>query len=101
MKIVTEIGPFKIFRSDDCFVVQNVQMPKFAHSHIKNFRSARWVCEMSMKKQVPYDMPVYLLQSLLRINDDETYCQKVTAVLEKRQRQKDWYFNSQKGIRRR
>lgn len=100
MKKVTELGPFIIFRSDDGYVVQNVTMKNFAHTHITNYRSARWVCDLSIAKKVPYDMPKYLLESLLRINDDEIYCNHVNDVLTARNRKKDWYYNSQKGPRR-
>lgn len=100
MTMIEKREYYKIFRSDDGYIVQNTLMEGFSHSHIKNLKSARWICELSLSKRLPHDMPRYLIVSLLRINDDEIYCQKIKDLLKAKNKKKDYYFNSNKGARK-
>lgn len=100
MNQVATIGHFKIYHADDGYVVHNPTMDGYAHSHISNIKSARWVFNLSMHKRVPNRMPKYLLISLLRVNNDEDYCRKIQDMISAKSKKKDMYFNSNKGVRK-
>lgn len=100
MILIEKYMHYKIFETDDGYIVQNTKMDGFAHSHIKNLNSARWICELSLTKRLPHDMPRYLIISLLRVNDDEVYCKKIEDLLHSKNHKKDMYFNSNKGVRK-
>lgn len=100
MEIVITKGDYDICQVDDGYIVHNRRMEGFAHSHIKNLKTAQWIVELSIKRKIPQDLPKYLIISLLRINDDEKYLMNINALLEKRKRKK-FYYNSQKGVRKR
>ena len=73
-------------------------MIDFAHTHIKNFNTAKYVIELSIHKKIPYDLPKYLVVSLLRINQDMGYITKLKEVLAKSK--KSMYYNVNKGLRK-
>lgn len=92
---------YKIYHSDDGYVLHNAAMPDFAHSHIKNFKAAVWIANLSLQKKVPHNIPTYLIGSLIRVNDDPKYLQKLNELLEaKINKRKSQYFNSNKGVRK-
>ena len=92
---------FKIYHADDGYILHNSDMEGFSHSHIKNFKTAVFIAELSIHKRLPHDLCKYLLVSLIRVNDDEEYCNKIQELLDaKKDKGKKYYFNSQKGVRR-
>lgn len=99
MKKLLSKGDYDIYQVDDGYVVHNRRMEGFAHSHIKNYKTATWIVDLSIKHKLPQNLPKYLVISLLRINDNEKYLININALLEKRNRKKI-YYNSQKGIRK-
>lgn len=100
MILVEKHKHYKIFETDDGYIVQNTEMEGFAHSHIRNLKSARWICELSVKQKLPHDMPEYLIKSIIRINKNEDYLCKAKDLLQAKQKKKDYYYNSNKGIRK-
>ena len=98
MELVERIKGFSIYRSSDGYIVQNEGMEDFAHTHLEGLPQARKVVKLSMAKKVPLDLPQYLLISLKRVNDDDLYIEKITQVLANKK--KKFYFNSNKGVRR-
>lgn len=94
-----ERNGYKVFKSDDCYIVQNCNIDGFVHSHIKNYKTCLWIIDLSIKKKCPFDLPKYLVISLIRLTNDEKYLQKLNGILDKKNRKKEHYFNSNKGVR--
>lgn len=97
MKLVYSKAEYDIYKSDDGYVVVNNTMDNFAHSHINNYRTAKWVVELSIKHKLPHNMPKYLIISLSRINNDPEYKRKIDELIKAKCRKKDFYYNPQKG----
>lgn len=87
---------YSINKTSNGYIVVNNEMPDFAHTHIRNIQSAKWMIELSLSKKCPYDMKDYFVHSLIRINDDELFLNKLNAILLKKKKKKDYYFNPQK-----
>ena len=98
LRMVSKRKQFVLFEADDGYVLQNVEMDDFAHTHLESWKMAMKLISYSMQKKVPHDLSRYLLISLLRINDDEEYCRKIEDLLDNKKR-KDMYFNPNKGMR--
>lgn len=81
-----------IFRAQDQFILQNMAMNGFAHTHIEHFETAKMLIDLSVHKRVPRHLSRYLLISLIRINDDEDYVNRISELLDN-QRRKDRYRN--------
>jgi len=94
-------GCFKVYHSDDGYILHNASMSGFSHSHIKNYKACIWIINLSLQKKIPHNIPKYLLVSLIRVNDDVEYLRKLNELLEaKEKKQKNQYFNSNKGVRK-
>ena len=100
MKRVYKNERYVIYRNDDGFIVQNILMPDFAHTHIDNFQTAKYIIRLSLQKRIPHDLSRYLMISLKRINDDEVYLRKINDLLENHKK-KDMYINVNKGVKKR
>lgn len=74
-------------------------MQDFSHSHVNNYKTSIWLIELSLKKKAPYNIPKYLLISLIRINSDEKYLKKLNEILEKKNNKREYYRNINKGFR--
>ena len=69
------------------------------HTHIYNYSTTLWIMRLYTNRKLPLHLrSEYLLNSLIRISNDEYYTQKVKTLLETRKHKgKQRYFNSQKG----
>jgi hypothetical protein len=92
-------GTYKIYHTKDGYILHNSGMDGFAHTHIKNYKIAVYLIQLSIHKKVPHHLSRYLIISLLRINSDEKYCRKIRDLLQNHKK-KDMYYNSSKGVRR-
>lgn len=70
------------------------------HTHLNNYNTALWIMKLYSSRKLPHDLrSKYLLQSLIRISDDETYTKKVEQLLEaKTKKSNNYYINVQKGV---
>lgn len=98
MELLEKVENYAIFHSEDGYIVQNLDMSGFSHTHLEGLPQAKKIIKLSRAKKVPFDLPRYLLISLLRVNSDESYLEKITQVMEIKK--KKFYFNSNKGVRR-
>ena len=102
MNQVWKKGKFKIYHADDSYILHNTHMDGFTHSHIRNFKTAVFIADLSEHKRIPHHLCRYLLISLLRVSDDVDYCDKIQELIDsKSNKTKQYYFNSQKGVSRR
>lgn len=97
-EILYEKENFIIFKSEnDGYIIQNLDIDNFAHSHIENYKTCQWMIELSLKKKCPYDIPKYLVISLIRLNNDEEYLRKLNEILNKKNKKKEKFIRVNKG----
>ena len=68
------------------------------HGHIKKLKTCKMLIELMEKEIVPDSD--YLRESVLRISLNEKYKEKVRNKI-KKDKNKIWYHNPNKGVRRR
>ena len=74
---------FIIVSMDNEYIVINKNKKfKAGHTHIKNFKTAKYLIDMVIHKRIPYHLPIYLLISLRRLSDDELYTYKINGLIE-------------------
>ena len=64
------------------FIVIN-KRKKFVegHSHIKTFKTAKYIVDLAIHNSMPYNLSPYLLTSLTRISENEAYKQKIFDLI--------------------
>lgn len=87
---------YNVYQLDDGYIIQNIYIEGFAHTHVNNYKTCLWLIELSVNKKCPYDIPRYLLISLIRINDDSKYLAKLYEILKKKSTKKEKYYNRKK-----
>ena len=95
--VIYEKGGYSILEMNKGYIVVNNNMNESAHTYIENLSTSMWIIDLSIQRKCPYNIPKYLVESLIRINTDENYLFKLNAILHKKQ--KDHYYNSNKGRR--
>jgi hypothetical protein len=66
------------------FIIHNTKKPfDEGHTHINNFDTAKFLIKLSIHKSVPDHLSNYLLESLIRINKDRKYIQKLKNIKNK------------------
>lgn len=83
-----------IIRIGDEYVVYN-KRKEFSngHSHIKNFKTAKYLIDMAISKRIPNHLSCYLLTSLIRISDDLKYQIKIQELIDVKKNKKQKYIN--------
>lgn len=99
MNQVWQKGNYKIYHSDDGYILHNASMDGFAHSHLKSFKMAVLIADLAEHKRIPHHLSRYLLISLIRVSNDSEYVRKVQDLLDNKSK-KDYYYNANKGVRR-
>lgn len=90
---------FVVYETEYGYIVQNILMDEFAHTHVNDRNDAIRLVWLSIGKKIPTRLNPYLLTSLKRINRDKTFLERIDARLEKRQ-QKQQYYNVNNGVRK-
>jgi len=85
-------GTFIIVDVKDGYIVVNKDKQfNEGHTHILNFKTAKYLIDMVMHSRIPYHLPDYLLISLQRLSADEKYREKIGELLENKQEHKQRY----------
>lgn len=64
------------------------------HSHLNNFRAAKYVLFLAEKQKLPNDLDSYRMMSLYRILEDGPFREKVLQLIQqKAQKRKSAYVN--------
>lgn len=87
---------FNIYKCKDSFILHNIEMPDFAHTHLNNYSACLKVIDLSLKLKIPNDLPPYLIISLIRVNNNSKYLQKLNELLENKKNKQE-YCNNMKG----
>jgi hypothetical protein len=88
---------FKVYHFKDEYILHNYRLAGFRHTHIRNYNTCMYLIRLSKKKKCPNDISNYLLESLLRINDDEEYCNRISNLLNYRKRKKKEQYRNNKN----
>jgi hypothetical protein len=85
---------FVIIRADAEFIVINKDKQfKDGHTHIRNFKTAKYLIDMVIHRRIPYHLPIYLLVSLRRLSADDIYTQKLQRLIAIKENRKQQYIN--------
>lgn len=79
MHRVYKRNEYVLYKCGGGYIVQNILMPGFAHTHLKSKDVAFRIIGLSISKKLPNDLSDYMLTSLLRVNNDRDYCLKINA----------------------
>lgn len=78
--------------SKNDFIVHNTHKD-FAegHTHINNFDTAKYIAYLALYKRMPKDnhLSIYLIESVIRISDDEVYTNKMKSLKQREIRKKE------------
>ena len=92
---------FVVYRFDNEYIVHNTtkEFHKY-HTHIKNYNTAKFIIDLAIKKSIPRDLNLYLLESVARITTDINYSSKIRDLIDvKKSKGKKYYYNVNKGIK--
>lgn len=53
-----------------------------SHSHLNNFKSAKYLIKLMQKEILPYDLDLYRLESICRVSKDGIYKDKALSLFE-------------------
>ena len=90
---------YNVYKVDNSFIVHNTDKEfKNGHTHINNFNTAKYIIKLSIHRSIPRHLSIYLLYSLIRINTDKFYIEKIQNLLDiKNNKTKNKYININKG----
>lgn len=84
------------------YVVHNSnETNEFLHSHVRNIKSAKLIIDLSINKRIRGDLPIYLMESVIRLTDNEEFREDYRRIKEQKiEKKRKYYFNSNKGLRK-
>lgn len=87
---------------EDYILINKRKKFKQGHTHLHNYKTAHWLTRLYKHKSIPRNLhSTYLLESLIRISDDDVYTTKIKELLEvRKQKKKPYYINVQKGSKK-
>lgn len=82
---VYQEGYFKVYRAGNNYIVHN---SKFlfdnAHTHVRTLNTAKRIIYCTANKIIPRTFPEYLLNSLIRVTDDDHFADEIETLIEVR-----------------
>lgn len=63
------------------------------HSHLNNFKAAKYVLFLATKEKIPNDLDTYRMTSLYRILEDSPFREKVLKKVQQKERTRNMYEN--------
>ena len=90
-----KVKNFGVYHSGCDYIVYNSNK-KFegGHTHIDSLKTAKYIVKLSLHKSIPHNLSIYLLNSLIRLSDDNNYTEKISELLETKQsKTKNMYYN--------
>ncbi len=75
-------------------IINRIKGFKTGHTHLKNFKTAKYLIDLAIHKKVPNHLSPYLLTSLGRITGDEVYKEKVLSLRDTKNDKKQRYRQS-------
>lgn len=83
MVLIYKKKNFNIYSHKDIYIVHNTKK-EFAegHTHIRSFKSSKFIIDLSIHKSIPRHLNRYFLVSLLRLSDDKEYSEKLKKIID-------------------
>jgi hypothetical protein len=73
---------FVIIKGDEGFIVVNTKKGfRNGHTHLKTFNSCISVIKLVQRKEIPKNKSKYFLKSILRINMDKEYAERIKDLM--------------------
>lgn len=92
-----KVDKLNIIDCGNYFTIININGEYDNHCHIKKYKTANMLVNLILNKRVPKSK--YLRESAKRVTLDERYKQDIDIKIEK-DRDRIYYFNPNKGVRR-
>lgn len=95
MNKIYEKGQFIILEGDTQYILFNKHKGfDNGHTHLKNYKTALWLIKLAEHRSMPHHISLYLLESLIRVSEDEIYVRHLKELQEsKRNRAREIYYN--------
>ena len=95
MNKIYEKGQFIILDGDSQYILMNKHKGfDIGHTHLKNYKTALWLIKLAEHRSIPHHISLYLLESLIRVSEDEIYVRHLKELQEsKRNRTRENYYN--------
>lgn len=74
---------YKVYNKRDSFIIHNTKKPfEEAHTHIKgNLHTCIYLIDLSIHKTIPKRLSKYMINSLIRLSDDENYTSQLSSLI--------------------
>lgn len=96
-KFIDMIDGYRIQKGSRDYIVSNINGTYENHGHFQKLSTCYTLIRLMQKKIIPRS--TYLLEAARRITTDSIY-REVLTIKQKKNKQRQYYFNSNKGVRR-
>lgn len=83
MNVIYRKKNYNIYRAGkNQYIVHNTnKVFKEGHTHINNYHAAKMIIQLAVTKTIPLHLSKYLLESLIRVSEDEYYIKSIEKML--------------------
>lgn len=75
---------YNIYGFEDEYIIHNMDKRfEEGHTHVKNFKTAKFIIDLAIHKSIPHHLNIRILESLYRISDDDTYRKNIKKLIDK------------------
>lgn len=95
MVMIYKKKQFKVYaecKSDEVIIHNSNKPFDKGHTHIRNFKTAKYLIDLSIHKSIPNHPIRYFITSLIRLTDDKVY--KEALIRELHKLKKRWIYSS-------
>ena len=96
-RVVGVVSEYKILHNERDYIVVNTKGKYENHGHFKKLSTCYVVIRLIQRKTIPKKS--FMIEAARRITTDEKYKQVLT-IKQKKNKQRQYYINSNKGVRR-
>lgn len=96
-RVVGVINEYKILQNERDYIVVNTNGKYENHGHFKKLSTCYVIIRLLQRKTIP-NKP-FMIEAARRITTDSAY-KKALTIKQKKNKQRQRYFNSNKGVRR-
>lgn len=96
-RVVGVINEYKILQNQRDYIVVNTEGNYENHGHFKKLSTCYVIIRLLQKKTIP-NKP-FMIEAARRLTTDSKY-REVLTTKQKKNKQRQYYFNSNKGVRK-
>lgn len=97
-RVVGVINEYKILQNERDYVVVNTNGKYENHGHFKKLSTCYVIIRLLQRKTIP--TKPFMIEAAKRITTDSAYKEALT-IKQKKNKQRQYYFNSNRGVRKR